>query len=92
MEDRAIAESLSALNHRLVDHLLDAGYAVTPESWRSPHMIAARHPHKAAADVAADWKSRNVYVSARGDWLRIAPHLWIDEHDEQCFLTAIKQE
>lgn len=55
-------------------------------------MIAARHPHKAAADVAADWKSRNVYVSVRGDWLRIAPHLWIDEQDEQCFSETIKQK
>ncbi|GER05235.1 hypothetical protein JCM17846_29170 [Iodidimonas nitroreducens] len=47
-----------------------------------PHLMAARSSAHKASDIAARLKDEKIFVSNRGDWIRIAPHLWIDDQDE----------
>jgi selenocysteine lyase/cysteine desulfurase len=77
-----IAPSLAAINSRLADILHRHGFETTPHQWRSPHLMAARSSVHKASDIAARLKDEKIFVSNRGDWIRIAPHLWIDDHDE----------
>lgn len=80
-----IAASLKAINDRLAAFLEEWDFEITPGGWRAPHLMAARHRRLASGPLAADWKQQGVAVSVRGDWIRIAPHLWIDGQDEAHF-------
>lgn len=86
----AVADSLAALNDRLTVILERAGFICTPADRRSPHLMAARHPDRPSAEIAAAWREAGVLTSVRGRWIRIAPHLWIDAEDEARFETAVK--
>ncbi|RMF14966.1 MAG: aminotransferase class V-fold PLP-dependent enzyme [Alphaproteobacteria bacterium] len=83
------ARTLGRLSERLIARLQEAGFQATPAEWRSPHLFAARHPDHGAADLVARWNALGLKVSARGDWIRIAPHLWIDSEDEERFARII---
>ncbi len=80
------AHTLARLSGRLVGQLEAAGFETTPADWRAPHLFAARHPDHGAGDLAARWNADGLKVSVRGDWIRIAPHLWLDEEDEERFV------
>jgi len=56
-------------------------YVVLPAAERSPHMIGIRHPKGIPAVLAQALKDANIYVSFRGDSIRIAPHLYNDLAD-----------
>ncbi len=85
------ARTLAALSERLVARLHEAGFETTSADRRSPHLFAARHPAHASAELAARWNAQGLKVSARGEWIRIAPHLWIDEEDEARFARIVAQ-
>ena len=85
-----IAESLAALNGRLIAEMEDAGFVTTPAARRSPHLIAARHPDRDSHAIAECWHEAGIRISVRGKWIRIAPHLWVDRHDESRFSRAVR--
>ncbi len=85
-----IAESLAALNGRLIAEMEDAGFIATPAGRRSPHLVAARHPDVNSRAIAAHWHRAGIRISVRGKWIRIAPHLWVDRRDESRFSRAVK--
>lgn len=85
----SIAATLRALTDRLAERLESAGFACTPRAWRAPHLMAARHPEIPAEAILPKWRNSGVVVSARGAWIRIAPHLWIDSDDESRFGDAV---
>lgn len=84
-----IAAALRRLTDRLADQLEAAGFACTPRAWRAPHLMATRHPEIPAESILPKWREAGIVVSARGEWIRIAPHLWIDSADESRFSDAI---
>ena len=45
-----------------------------------------------AADIPARLAQRKVYISARGEWLRVTPHLYNDEADVARLVTALEEE
>jgi len=87
-----IAATLRRLTDRLADRLEKSGFECTPRDWRAPHLMAARHADFSAESVLTKWRDAGIVASARGDWIRVAPHLWIDSADESRFghaLTAL---
>lgn len=84
-----IADTLRALNRRFVALLGEAGFVCPPEDRRSPHLLGARHRRLAASGIAAAWREAGILTSVRGNAIRIAPHLWIDEIDEHRFAEAV---
>jgi len=85
-----IAETLRALTDRLAAALEAHGFACTPRDRRAPHLMAARHPGIAADALSARWREFGIVASARGNWVRIAPHLWIDSADEALFRESLE--
>jgi selenocysteine lyase/cysteine desulfurase len=57
------------------------GLAVAPAAYRAPHMLGLRHPQGLPDDLPAKLARANVFASARGDSIRIAPHLYNTDDD-----------
>lgn len=76
-----IAETLSTTNSTIAAHLEQLGFQLPPESQRCPHMFGAQLPMAQTADLVADLKARNIFISQRGCALRFAPHLHVNEND-----------
>jgi selenocysteine lyase/cysteine desulfurase len=76
-----IGHALSFLTERVAALAVENGYSVLPRSERCGHMIGIRHSAGIPAKLAASLKDANVFVSIRGDSIRVAPHLYNDLSD-----------
>jgi selenocysteine lyase/cysteine desulfurase len=76
-----IAASLSAINAKIALHLEQLGCRLPNMGQRCPHMFGARLPETYTGDMVAGLKSRNIHISHRGNSLRFAPHLHVNEQD-----------
>lgn len=65
-------------------------FADTPD--RAGHYLCLTLPEDAPKGFAARLGARNVYVSQRGDRLRVTPHLYNDDADIAAFADAVKAE
>jgi selenocysteine lyase/cysteine desulfurase len=77
----AIAETLEARTGAIAEYAAGLGLEVAPAAHRAPHMIGLRHPQGFPADLPARLAAANVFASARGDSIRIAPHLYNTDQD-----------
>lgn len=84
-----IAETLTALNERFAAMVADAGLRPVKPAYRGPHLLGV-HIGTSGDELLVKLKAANISASIRGDTLRIAPHLWIDERDEAVFASAMK--
>jgi selenocysteine lyase/cysteine desulfurase len=62
----------------------------TPQ--RAPHYLCLALPDNAPADLIKRLAARQVYVSQRGDRLRVTPHLYNDAGDLAQLVAALKDE
>jgi selenocysteine lyase/cysteine desulfurase len=84
-----IAASLSAINGRISDRLQELGFLLPMEKQRCPHMFGALWPDASPGNLVVELKQRSIYISQRGNALRFAPHLHINEHDLERLLMAL---
>lgn len=84
-----IAESLSIINGRIAKHIERLGFRLPDASQRCPHMFGAQLPGKYAGNLVAELKARKIFISQRGDAVRFAPHLHINDHDMDRLLDAL---
>lgn len=87
----AIAAHLAAINDRIASHLETLGFRLAPAAHRCPHMVGAGVPEHftSAEQVAATLRSQQIYISRRGQSLRFAPHMHVNEHDITRLFNAI---
>lgn len=85
----AIAESLSTVNARLAEHLAQMGFQVPAPDQRCPHMLGAQLPAGDAGNLVAQLKAQEIHISQRGDALRFAPHLHVNDTDVERLLHAL---
>lgn len=71
-----IAQLLAPLTARVAELAIEHGFAVLPPAQRCAHMIGLRRPSGVQPGLAARLAADNVYVSIRGDCIRVAPHLY----------------
>jgi selenocysteine lyase/cysteine desulfurase len=84
-----IATSLARINSTIATHLEQLGFVLPGAPQRCPHMLGARWPGKHMASLVAELKARKIYISQRGDALRFAPHLHVNDHDVNRLLAAL---
>lgn len=89
LQPARIAATLSQLNDRLIAALAERGFAAPIAAARSPHFFGVRLPAHAPDDLGARLAADKVFVSVRGEKMRIAPHVWVDGEDEARFLAAV---
>jgi selenocysteine lyase/cysteine desulfurase len=76
-----ISESLAATNRRIAEILVSHGFEVTPTDDRAPHFQGARIVSADPGTLAARLVENGVYASVRGEYLRVAPHVYSDDED-----------
>jgi selenocysteine lyase/cysteine desulfurase len=76
-----IQRSLAALTGPLVDRARALGYVVVDKPGRMGHLVGLRRPTGIPGTLAARLAQARVYVSIRGDAIRVAPHLHNDAAD-----------
>jgi selenocysteine lyase/cysteine desulfurase len=86
-----ISETLAEKTRALAQAAAPLGlHDNTPD--RAPHYLCLTLPESAPADLVPRLNARNIYVSQRGDRLRVTPHLYNDEADLARFVDALKAE
>jgi selenocysteine lyase/cysteine desulfurase len=86
-----IASSLSMVNSGISAHLEQLGFQVPSGKHRCPHMFGASMPPSYSGALVPELKRRHIYISQRGNSLRFAPHLWVDEYDVSRLLGALSE-
>ncbi|GAB5388613.1 MAG: aminotransferase class V-fold PLP-dependent enzyme [Alphaproteobacteria bacterium] len=86
-----IAASLKQMTDRIADHAQALGLGVRPAHLRSPHMIGLTFPDGLPRDLPARLAESEIHVSARGNAMRISPHLHISEMDMARLLDGLKK-
>jgi len=76
-----IEETLSTINARIAACLEGLGFRLPSEGQRCGHMFGAQLPNRYTGNVVSDLKTRNIYVSQRGNAIRFAPHLHVNDRD-----------
>jgi selenocysteine lyase/cysteine desulfurase len=84
-----IAATLAAINARIAAQLAQLDCRLPDDAQRCPHMFGAQLPPTYTGNLVAELKTRNIYISQRGNALRFAPHLHINDHDLDRLLTAL---
>jgi selenocysteine lyase/cysteine desulfurase len=87
----SIAESLSAINAKIAAHLERKGFRLPAKALRCPHVFGAYLPPTYAGNLIAELRLKDIYISQRGNALRFAPHLHIDDHDRDRLLNALDE-
>lgn len=84
-----IEATLAHQNRALAEALETRGLPVMPEGERGAHYLGALLPETAPPDLTARLKAESIYVSKRGNRLRITPHLFTTPEDIDRFLAAL---
>ena len=71
-----IEDSLSALTQYLAQCASNKGYLVPSNDQRCAHMMGIRGPGLVPQGLAEALAAENVFVSVRGDAIRVSPHLY----------------
>ncbi|HZH77012.1 MAG TPA: aminotransferase class V-fold PLP-dependent enzyme [Archangium sp.] len=84
-----IQQTLGALTERVAKGARALRLEVPPESQRAGHLVGLKRRGGYAPDLAARLAARKVYVSVRGDSLRVSPHLYNSEADVDRLLEEL---
>ena len=89
----AVARSIAPKTRRLAADVERLGCRTTPEALRASHYLAVALPPGAGPEglerVRAALSERRVFVSVRGDTVRVTPHLYNDDEDLDRFVAAL---
>ena len=88
-----ILGTIGPMTQRLAAAAADLGFTTGHAQHRSPHYLALGLPPTSGAEdlsrVRAALSERHVFVSIRGDTVRVTPHLYNDEQDLDAFIDAL---
>lgn len=86
-----IQRSLSRLTDMVEQQAVRLGCTTLPAGHRVGHMIGIRTPSGIPEQLSSRLSEANIYVSIRGDSIRIAPHLYNDESDIDRFFSVLQK-
>ena len=87
----AVEAHTRALTGAAARALRDLGCGIEEEAWRAPHMLGVRLPARLdPAALARELERRHISVSVRGRALRVAPHLYNDQHDLAALVEGVR--
>ena len=86
-----IQRTLSLLTERAAHSAAESGYSVLPAEDRSAHMIGIRPLKGIPPELPKLLQEANIFVSVRGDSIRIAPHLYNEAKDIDRFFEVLRR-
>ncbi|HEV2079944.1 MAG TPA: aminotransferase class V-fold PLP-dependent enzyme [Allosphingosinicella sp.] len=84
-----IAERLRMVTGQLAERCAEAGLSRASEQAQAPHIVGFPLPPGTPDDFVERMASEGVYLSRRGDWVRLSPHLHVEEADVDRFGGAL---
>ena len=87
----AIAETLAARNAHIAARAASLGLEGLDAGRRAGHFLGLRFPDGLPEGLLTALKSENVFVSVRGDSLRITPHVYNDDSDVERLFQALER-
>ena len=86
----SIQDYCAGLGRQLEASLADSPYRMAPVEERGHHLFGITVPHpEALPRIQEEMRRRKVFVSLRGDAIRVSPHLYNDEADMAALAEAL---
>ena len=86
-----IAETLRGKTDVIAYRAQQMGLSVAPAQVRAPHLIGVSKPGGFREDLPALLAQDNVFVSVRGESIRISPHLYTTKEDIDRLFTVLEK-
>ena len=86
-----IARSIEPLTDHADAMARNRGFTTPPKECRVPHMLGIRRDRGWPEDLQERFGSLGIYVSKRGDAMRVSPYLYNDQDDVERLFEAIDQ-
>jgi selenocysteine lyase/cysteine desulfurase len=83
-----IAERLQVATRDLAERCAEVGL-VQSARMRAPHMVGVALPPDVPRNLAGRMSAEGVHLSRRGNWLRLSPHLHVEDRDMDRFGEAL---
>ncbi len=86
-----IQATLSAFTENITERAEDLGLKASARSLRAGHFLGLRFPNGVPKDLLPQLAAEQVYVSVRGDSMRVTPHLYNNEGDVDKLIHVLGQ-
>jgi selenocysteine lyase/cysteine desulfurase len=86
-----VAETVGGLTDLVEDRAGDLGVEAMPREKRARHMIGLKVGPEAPDDLAARLAAEGIFVSVRGESVRISPHLYNTEEDVERLFSVLEK-
>lgn len=86
-----IAETLTARTQAIAELAAPLGLTASDGSLRAGHFLGLRRPGGLPEHLLAALAEAQVYVSIRGDSMRVTPHLYNDDNDTEKFIETLRR-
>jgi len=85
-----IQATLSAMTGEIADQAAAIGLTASDPSQRAGHFLGLRFPTAPPEDLLPRLAADNIFVSIRGDSMRVTPHLYNNTADIERFISALR--
>jgi selenocysteine lyase/cysteine desulfurase len=85
-----VSETIGELTDLIEGEARERGIAAIPAERRARHMVGLKLGPRAPEDLAARLAGENVFVSVRGESVRVSPHLYNTERDVERLFAALE--
>ena len=86
-----VAATIGSLTSRIATEAAALGCGVPADAERVAHIVGVRLPRGLPSGFTERLAEARVYVSVRGDSLRVAPHLYNDNRDVERFIEVLRR-
>ncbi len=86
-----VSKTLLKINEQISTHIQNLGFQLPISSHRSPHMFGAQLPKNFQGNLISELKKRKIFISQRGNAVRFAPHLHVNDNDIHRLLEALNE-
>jgi selenocysteine lyase/cysteine desulfurase len=86
-----VSETIGDLTDLIEEEAARRGIEAVPKEVRARHMIGLKLGSAAPEDLAAQLAAENVFVSVRGESVRVSPHLYNTEEDVERLFEVLGQ-
>lgn len=86
-----IQHTLTGLTKFIAEKAAELGCRVLPENARIGHLIGIKLPNGVPVGLTEELAKNKIFVSLRGESIRIAPYLYNDEADIERFFDVLKK-
>jgi selenocysteine lyase/cysteine desulfurase len=87
----AIMATLAGITDRIADHAAELGVTVAPTELRAAHILGLGFRDGKPAGLVEQLREHKIFVSVRGQTMRVAPHVFVSAGDVDRLLDALRR-